>query len=365
MQMPDLAKAYQTKTDEELLQLASDSERLTPEAHAILRSELAVRRIDVPKHLTAQEESDQGRSEQPRTRGTPFIRDSHAVREFVAEVVHVYHGQFWLFIKLIAPAVVVSYIAVVMARNEVREIERHLPRGVEVLKHETEILEIGLLNLAGYLVSWIGFCFSFGAICSAVQRIEAGAVPAVSDCFSAVRERMGSFLRLCLFLFGLLLLAEAAAVLLSQGVFWVLHYRQLHLSLFTIEVVSYGSIGLALLMLSRFGLAIPALVVDNYRVGQAMFRSDELTEGKWLTLAVLLSKSLIGGYVAGMLPFWLASWIQTSIVSPAWFRWVLTAASIAGVTVVEPTMFIGFVLLYLRMSPLPSTSSGALARQLA
>src|SRR5438477_10477409 len=117
MQMPDLAKAYQTKTDEELLQLASDSERLTPEAHAILRSELAVRRIDVPKHLTAQEESDQGRSEQPRTRGTPFIRDSHAVREFVAEVVHVYHGQFWLFIKLIAPAVVVSYIAVVMART--------------------------------------------------------------------------------------------------------------------------------------------------------------------------------------------------------------------------------------------------------
>src|SRR5882724_12361065 len=103
MQMQDLAKVYKTKTDEELLQLASDSERLTPEAHAILRSELAVRRIDVPKHLTAQEESDQGRSEQPRTRGTPFIRDSHAVREFVAEVVHVYHGQFWLFIKLIAP----------------------------------------------------------------------------------------------------------------------------------------------------------------------------------------------------------------------------------------------------------------------
>src|SRR5438874_11073600 len=74
MQMPDLAKAYQTKTDEELLQLASDSARLTPKAHAILRSELAGRRIDVPQQLTAQEESDQGRSEQPRTRGTLFIR---------------------------------------------------------------------------------------------------------------------------------------------------------------------------------------------------------------------------------------------------------------------------------------------------
>src|SRR2546427_12471886 len=121
-----------------------------------------------------------------------------------------------------------------MTRSEVGAIERLLPRGVEVMKHETEILEIGLLNLAGYLVSWIGFCFSFGAICSAVQRIEAGAVPAVSDCFSAVRERMGSFLRLCLFLFGLLLVAEGTAWTPSSGAFCVLHYRQLHLSLFTI-----------------------------------------------------------------------------------------------------------------------------------
>jgi hypothetical protein len=49
--------------------------------------------------------------------------------------------------------------------------------------------------------------------------------------------------------------------------------------------------------------------LDNYRVSQALFRSDELTQGKWLTLAILLAKSLIGGYIAGMFPFWLAGWI--------------------------------------------------------
>jgi hypothetical protein len=41
----------------------------------------------------------------------------------------------------------------------------------------------------------------------------------------------------------------------------------------------------------------------------------------------------------------------------------LTVASIAGVTVVEPTMFIGFALLYSRMSTLSATSSELLAQQ--
>jgi hypothetical protein len=63
-----------------------------------------------------------------------------------------------------------------------------------------------------------------------------------------------------------------------------------------------------LLVFSRFGLAVPALVLDDRSVSQAMFRSDELTEGKWLILAILLVKSLIGGYVAGMIPFWLPRW---------------------------------------------------------
>src|SRR4029077_12221370 len=83
------------------------------------------------------------------------------------------------------------------------------------------------------------------------------------------------------------------------------------------------------------------------------------------TLAALLAKPLVGGYVAGMCPFWVASGALTNIPLPYWFPWVLTVASIAAVTVVEPTMFIGFVLLYLEMSALPPSSSEALATQLA
>jgi len=41
MQIQDLTRSYQSKTDEELLQLAANSEQLTPEAHSVLTSELA------------------------------------------------------------------------------------------------------------------------------------------------------------------------------------------------------------------------------------------------------------------------------------------------------------------------------------
>jgi hypothetical protein len=110
-----------------------------------------------------------------------------------------------------------------------------------------------------------------------------------------VRERIGSLLRLSALLFFLALVAAAVASSLGVGLFWILHQRRMHPSIFTTQSVSFLRGGLTLLVLSRFGLALPALLLDNCRVGQAMFRSDELTEGKCLTLVVLLAKSLIGG----------------------------------------------------------------------
>jgi len=347
MPIHDLTAAYQTKTDEELLQLARNPEQLTPEAHAALKSELAKRRIDSAELLNVQEENDQSELGQQRISGTLHLRESESVGEFVSEVLRVYHGHFWLFVRLIAPAVIVGYFAVVIGRNEGGEIARRLPRGFEFLGHETEILEIWFVNFVGFLVSWMAFSFSFGAICSAVGQISAGVVPSASDCFAEVRKRIGSFLRLSILLFFLALAAVAAAGLLGVAFFWILHQRHMHPSIFMIRVVSFLCVGLTLLVLSRFGLALPALILDNCRVGQAVFRSDELTEGKWLTLAILLAKSLIGGYIAGMFPFWLAGWIWAYVRLPRQF---LAVVSIAGVTVVEPFMFIGFALLYIRMA---------------
>src|ERR1700690_3088638 len=100
MQIHDLARAYETKTDEELLELATESGQLTPEAHSALTTELAKRRIDSSEHLKVLERGDQDGLERLGSRTHVSRPEAYAVGEFIAEVLRVYHHQLWLFVKL-------------------------------------------------------------------------------------------------------------------------------------------------------------------------------------------------------------------------------------------------------------------------
>lgn len=362
MRLHDLSRAYQSKTDEELIHLGTEADQLTPEALSALKGELANRRLDIAARVDVQSECAPVGIQQAGISVT--LPESRGVAEFVTDVLGIYHSHFWSFIWLTLPAVVVGFIAVYLGRHQALEIQRRLPRGIALRGHEAEILQLGLANYAGYLVSWFAFSFSFGAICSAVSQIEGKFVPSVSYSFSAVRERLGAFLRLSFLLFVLLIVALAVSGVLSLGMVWIVSGRHAQASHLTIQIVSIGFSSLALLALSRFALAMPAVILDNCRVGQSMFRSDALTAGKWFTLAGLLAKSLVGGYLAGMCPFWLARWMLASVPLPTWFPWVLNCASIFGITVVEPTMFIGFALLYLRTMALCIATEEVSARQL-
>ena len=157
--MQDITKIYLSKTDEELLDLAREPSQLTAEAHSALVGELRKRRLDAAEFPKV-EEVNEDEIERSGPRQTQSLPDAQGVTGFVAEVLRIYHDHFWFFVKLTAPAVVVGYVAVTLSRNEGREIARHLSRGVELLSHKTEILEIELVNLAGYFASWMAFSFS-------------------------------------------------------------------------------------------------------------------------------------------------------------------------------------------------------------
>ena len=359
----NLAKVYGAKTDEELLQLLMDSEQLTGGARAVLDGELAKRRIDSTRHLNLREETEQRRIEQPRTCAPLVLGHSQSLGEFLAEAHSVYRDGFWLYSTLTALSVVVAWIAKLMDRYEMRQIARHIPPP-GMPGFNTGVLETQLVNFAGYIVCWTAFVFSYGAVCVAVSQNTAGMIPTVPDAFAGVRRRTGRFLTVSLLLFLLLACALTAVFKLVDGVLWAL--RELHRSwsFSGLEVLFFFLAGFAILVFSRLILAIPAVILGDCKGVEAIFRSDELTEGKWLTLAAILAESLIGGYVAGMWPFWLASRIPATIALPGWFQGSLTVASIAGVTMVETTLFVGLAVLYLRMSAL-STSSEGLARQLA
>jgi hypothetical protein len=356
----DLLKVYHGKSDDELLHLAAAPDQLTDEARVVLQGELSRRNINVRQDTPEDCESfasDAPRIELGRIVPTNRFAEQHrqSVSDFISEVLRTYRAHFWLFFKITAPAVMVSTVAIITARNEGREIARHLPRGADLLIHWTEYIEIWLANSSGWFVSWMAFSFAFGAICIATEEIISGFTPSARHSFLHIRERLGAFLRVCLLLLVLLLVIEVFAGLLVTGLLSV--QGKVHLSGFLTWVVSYGILSSGLLLLSRFALAVPAVLLDDCRVGQAMFLSDELTQRKWLILAVLLAKSLVGSYVAARGPFWLASFIRVNAPVRPWFPWVLTTASIIGVTIIEPTMFVGFALLYLKMSaqrPAPS-----------
>jgi hypothetical protein len=338
MHLQDLVTVYQTKSDDELIALASEPAHLTPEALAVLHGELATRRIELGNWPQA---DDQHPSDGIAPQRTPSATGLPSVAQFLTEVLSIFHTNFWLYFRLIAPAVIIGYVAIFMARREVREIARHLT-------HQSEFFEILFVNLAGYFGSWLAFCVSFAGICVATARIVAGSVPSVFEAFSGIRGRINSFFRLAILLFVLALLAVGAAMLLETSIWWVSRQRHFRLSLQALYVLSFACGSLAMLVLSRFALAMPAVVLDNRPVKEAMFRSDELTEGKWSILAALLAKSLVGGYIAAMCPFWLASWLAGYVVIAGHARWLLHVASIGCVATIEPVMFVGFALLYLR-----------------
>ena len=366
MQIQDFLKTYQTKSDEELILLAAAPEQLTSEARFALDGELSRRQISIAKHsAVSQTHKEWAETRHVTPSGRSKEYSTQRVGDFVAEALRTYHRHFWLYFKITAPAVIISTIAVIIGRNEGREIARNLSPGFELLTYRAALLKIWLATYSSYFVSWMAFSFSFGAICIAVEETAAGFAPSASHSFLCIRERLGLLLRLCFLLFLLLLVAEAASVLLVAGVFWVLTQLQIHTSHFLIGVLSYVAASLGLLVFSRFSLAVPALILDDFRVTHAIFRSDELTKGKWLTLAALLGKSIVGGYVAAVFPFWLASFLPLSAPTPSWFPWILTVVSIIGVTVVEPTMFVGFALLYLKTTALDSPQPKILTSQLA
>jgi hypothetical protein len=368
MQVEDFLRAYQAKSDEELIQLAAASEQLTSEARLALEGELSRRSISIADNSEVSQQ-DGNRHDDPRPTlsqrlQTGDVQDKGVI-DFVACVLQTYHKHFWLFFRINAPAVIISTIAVITARNEIREISRPILRDLDLAAHRTEIFEMQLLQYSAWILSWIAFSFVFGATCVAVEESASGFTASAWRSFLNIRERLGPFLRLSLLLCVLVAVSEAAAVLLGTGVFWVFHQWRLHPNGLLIRAVYFGLAGLALLVVSRLFLAVPAVILDDCGVGQAMFRSDNLTKGKWLTLAALLAKSLIGGYVAGMCPFWVASLIQFSAAPPSWFWWILTIASMIAVTVVEPTMFVGFALLYLKMAVPNAAVSKVLTPQLS
>lgn len=346
MDLDLIATIYREKRDEELLKLASQKEQLTQQAQLLLASEMTRRNlaegpVTIQKHKSNMD---------PQPHDSPRIRTG----KFVGEVLLLYHENQWFFMKLVLPAVALSYACVMVSRHfttpMLTEVYRELYQQNSATAFNILVWEIWIVRTLAYVVSWAGYCFSFGLICAAVDQHRVSYM-SLQDSLATVRDRIRACFRLSLLL---LFLTAAAIAIADFSSLWILRLLRhiIGLGYLGTTAVYYVPSILGLLAVTRFGLAMPGVVLDDLDVIPAMFRSDALSEGKWPILASLLAKAIVGGYVAGKLPFWLAELIPGPHVP--WFSWTLLAASLAAVTIVEPVMFIGFALLYVRTSPAPT-----------
>jgi len=158
MQIQEFVRVYQTKSDEELVQLAVATEQLTSEARVALQGELSRRRISVAEHSGASQsinaEYDSGKTATGGLHGVGW----QAAVDCVTEVFRAYHSHFWLYFQIAAPGTIISTIAISTARNEVREISRHLPRGVELLAHRCLLHSAGRKRGRIYPIGVEFFC---------------------------------------------------------------------------------------------------------------------------------------------------------------------------------------------------------------
>lgn len=353
MNIADLTQSYAGKTDEELLRLAEQRENLTVEAQSALASELAKRRIEVPPSPVTKPITPVV----PHTEPVVVVPVPIKTGAFIEEVVRFYARNRWVFIQLIFPAVFLGFVAITFARSEARAIATVLyPR----FSFRTMLLLSTLIRDSGYLTSWLVFCLSFAAICSAVEQSLAGYATSISDCFGAIHEQFLPFFGLSALLFGMYFALEL--LLLSPLFLLVFPFAEKHLGRFGSlqwDFIGCFEVWLIGLVLSRCALAMPAVLLDDHSVTDSLFLSFKLTRGKLPILAALLFKGIFVSYVAGTLPFWLAGWIPDSVTLPSWFHWVLSGASILCVTIVEPVMFIGFAMLYLKTTAHVSAEADA------
>jgi hypothetical protein len=117
MDYSELARQYQAKTDEELLQLAAQQGRLTEHARLALRSEMSKRRIVLDSTV------DSSEWHQPSKNGLHSDRKGSesaniSTGEFLEEVFRCYHRNRWIFLRLVFPAVLMGYISATLGLHE-------------------------------------------------------------------------------------------------------------------------------------------------------------------------------------------------------------------------------------------------------
>lgn len=265
-----------------------------------------------------------------------------------------YRRHLWLLVGIMA---VPSALGLVL--NLLLEVFNRLTAGPGGLPAALEdpdravgvIITIAAGFLLALLAYFVVYAIALGAITLAVSELYQERPVSIGGVYGQMRPHFG---RLIWLLFLMTVRAGGFAFVGLVFVSLVSGVAGALVSPIVIPLVIVPGMllvgGLTVFMLLRWGVAVPALVLEDRGAGDAIRRSIELTRGRLLRVLALVVLATVITYAAAMLfhgPFLVAAILAGPETGTAFWLTILgTVSGTIGTTITGPLMIVGLALLY-------------------
>jgi hypothetical protein len=194
-------------------------------------------------------------------------------------------------------------------------------------------------------IYWIISGFFFAAVASYVLRETEEKTNPLADVFSAARTRIGSVVGVAILAW---VLFDLGRIVSGIALYEALGSSPLRRNFWAVTIMLAIPLLLIAGLLSRFGLAIPALMErPEISISKALKRSMTWTEGWEAFFMMFLAKS----GVVGFLGYWAANvlldrmWLR-GLLTRGTYPWAQTLLYLGIAMTLETPLFISFAVLY-------------------
>ncbi len=283
------------------------------------------------------------------------------VSEFLDRTFSIYRHRFLLFVGLMAPQAVLSLVAALIWGWATASLRTSADLDLDNVLDVMLGASVGVLLFT--IAHWALYVLGVGATTAAVSDLYGRLTPDVGSAYAAATRRLGSLLWLT-FLMAVRLLGVLAACLVIPGA--VLGAAGGMSALQSPDTALVGGLavaGFVLMMLGmlvafaivvfmalRYGVAIPAVVLEPIGGRNAIRRSVRLTRGLLGRAFLLMICAAVISWVAAMvlqIPFAIAMLVAGPETRTGfWLNMAGIATGTAGQTITAPIVAIGVVVLY-------------------
>jgi hypothetical protein len=258
-----------------------------------------------------------------------------------------YRRHFWLFVGITAVPGVFA-LALTLLQSA---IQNPAMQGIDPDSPEFEAAALAMLwPIAGVLIVvvlyFVVYMVALGATTFAVSEVYLGRTATIAQVYGRMKGRVGSLLWL-LFLVSARLFAIWMLAAIVIGIAAAIH--PVFGALTMLAVIGSGGL-LTLFLMLRYGVSVPALVLEGHGARAAIKRSIALTRGRLGRVLLLVICATMVTYGTLMLfqgPFVGMAMLMGVDTWPGF--WLNVAGAVLGTigtTVTSPFMIIGLALIY-------------------